>query len=556
MIGNAPPTLAFLSGGMPGKASPGTGPADGASGFGALVASLASTSALASAGEGRQGLQEISAAQAGVTPADMVLDMAVPVDASGNPIMDELASEAAPVDQMPTASADGVALAAGVKLALPVLSPADRAADAGEVPAEEHEAVLPIAARIMAMFLRTSAAPKGEVRGPDGEQAEEPTVTDDSASLETDGETAEMADAVILTVASPTPPSPPLGGTLPAPATPVASTAEPDQEADGAPAQPVLPQGQPRLPPDTELASSAEPEAGEAPPADRDAAQPAAVFRIPTADSDGIVEPGFGTSEDRSSGPVLREAHARNGDARIAHPVDGGMVSDPEASAMPASTPAADASAAIGDAADTSMARISATAAPVSATVSDSQPISVTVQPAVPAPSPSAIADPAAVAHADVEQMAMERHLDLAHDSDWLDQLARDIVSTGAGNSKLQFKLNPENLGSLHVELIRRDDGATVRMTTDSEAARSMLADAQGRLVAEARVQGVRITETSVDLSRGGGGGDQNQRGLGDPQSGQHNSHSQHRDVNGSVTTNGVHADRTEAPATRHERYA
>ena len=41
-------------------------------------------------------------------------------------------------------------------------------------------------------------------------------------------------------------------------------------------------------------------------------------------------------------------------------------------------------------------------------------------------------------------------------------------------------------------------------MTVDTEAARQILSDAQPRLAAEARAQGVRIAETHVDLSGSG----------------------------------------------------
>jgi flagellar hook-length control protein FliK len=50
------------------------------------------------------------------------------------------------------------------------------------------------------------------------------------------------------------------------------------------------------------------------------------------------------------------------------------------------------------------------------------------------------------------------------------------------------------------VEIVQDAGGAAVRLTADNEAARSILADAQPRLIAEARAQGVRISETHVDL--------------------------------------------------------
>ncbi|WP_380872529.1 hypothetical protein ACFB49_34590 [Sphingomonas sp. DBB INV C78] len=184
-----------------------------------------------------------------------------------------------------------------------------------------------------------------------------------------------------------------------------------------------------------------------------------------------------------------------------------------------------------------------------------------------PAPTPAVVASPAPVvdlqaisaatvpANTDMTQQVIGHHLDLARDSAWLDQLARDIVSAGANDAKLQFKLNPEHLGSLHVELIRGGDGASVRMTTETEAARSALSDAQGRLIAEARAQGMKITETHVDLSQQGGR-DQGQRGWADGQSGQSQSQPQSSRVNATVTMKALDAELADRRAASHERYA
>jgi flagellar hook-length control protein FliK len=105
--------------------------------------------------------------------------------------------------------------------------------------------------------------------------------------------------------------------------------------------------------------------------------------------------------------------------------------------------------------------------------------------------------------------MAIEHQLDLAHEGEWLDRLARDIASTAGGEGNpLRFRLNPETLGTLRVEITHDRNGAAVRLTADTEAARTIIADAQPRLVAEARAQGVRISETHVDLGSQTASGD------------------------------------------------
>lgn len=125
---------------------------------------------------------------------------------------------------------------------------------------------------------------------------------------------------------------------------------------------------------------------------------------------------------------------------------------------------------------------------------------------AAPQAAPVEAAPPSATAPATLNpaDQVIEQQLDLAQESEWLDRLAKDIARTAGGEGSLRFKLNPENLGSLHIEMTQGAAGASVRMTADTEAARAIIADAQPRLIAEARAQGVRISEAHVDLGGGG----------------------------------------------------
>lgn len=91
--------------------------------------------------------------------------------------------------------------------------------------------------------------------------------------------------------------------------------------------------------------------------------------------------------------------------------------------------------------------------------------------------------------------------LNLAGGSEWLDQLTHEIGRATDGSGPLRFRLTPESLGELKVEISHSDRGAVVRMTVGTEAAHAALADAQPKLAAEARAQGVRIAETQVDLA-------------------------------------------------------
>ncbi len=101
----------------------------------------------------------------------------------------------------------------------------------------------------------------------------------------------------------------------------------------------------------------------------------------------------------------------------------------------------------------------------------------------------------------DVAQQLIEHELDLAQDGEWLDQLARDIARSGGSEGPMRFRLNPQTLGHLQVEVAQGDKGASIRLTVETEAARTIIADAQPRLMAEARAQGVRVAETHVDLA-------------------------------------------------------
>jgi flagellar hook-length control protein FliK len=94
-----------------------------------------------------------------------------------------------------------------------------------------------------------------------------------------------------------------------------------------------------------------------------------------------------------------------------------------------------------------------------------------------------------------------DRQLDLAKQGAWLDGLARDIASTGDSSSTLRFQVAPQHLGTVQVEMMRGADGAAVTLTASSESARTMLADARPQLVAEAKAQGIHITNAQVDVS-------------------------------------------------------
>lgn len=136
------------------------------------------------------------------------------------------------------------------------------------------------------------------------------------------------------------------------------------------------------------------------------------------------------------------------------------------------------------------------------------------ILPAPAAPAPATAADTgmqvgdAGVTDANsVQQQTIDRHLDLARDTQWLDRLARDISRAADHQGHLKFQLNPEHLGALTVEIVNSAAGTAIRMSTDTDQARQIIADAQPRLIAEVRAQGLRVAESHVDLNNQQSGG-------------------------------------------------
>lgn len=89
-------------------------------------------------------------------------------------------------------------------------------------------------------------------------------------------------------------------------------------------------------------------------------------------------------------------------------------------------------------------------------------------------------------------------HLDLARDSQWIDQLARDIVAVAGQDGKLRFGLSPSNLGQLEVSVETKQDGINIHMQASTEAAARIFAAEQPKLVEELRQSGVRVTNSDL----------------------------------------------------------
>jgi flagellar hook-length control protein FliK len=95
------------------------------------------------------------------------------------------------------------------------------------------------------------------------------------------------------------------------------------------------------------------------------------------------------------------------------------------------------------------------------------------------------------------------RVLDLAKGSEWIGDLARDISRASSTDGTMRFRLAPETLGEMRVEITHNDRGAHIRIHVASEAAQQALADAQPRLMSEAKAQGASIAGAEINLANG-----------------------------------------------------
>jgi flagellar hook-length control protein FliK len=138
--------------------------------------------------------------------------------------------------------------------------------------------------------------------------------------------------------------------------------------------------------------------------------------------------------------------------------------------------------------------------------------------------------------------------LDFGGGDEWINELARDIARVASPDGTMRFRLSPETLGEMKVEITQSERGSHVRMNVTTEAAQQALAEAQPKLVAEARAQGVRIAETEISFT----GGHSSGREAGGHAA--HQSEQPMRALRGGPDTD---TDSTDAPRrTRSERYA
>lgn len=90
------------------------------------------------------------------------------------------------------------------------------------------------------------------------------------------------------------------------------------------------------------------------------------------------------------------------------------------------------------------------------------------------------------------------QQLDLARDTQWIEQLTREIVSVAGQDGKLRFGLAPDGLGQLEVMVETQQDGVNIQFQTSTENAAKIIAAEQPKLLEELRQSGVRVANNDL----------------------------------------------------------
>lgn len=89
--------------------------------------------------------------------------------------------------------------------------------------------------------------------------------------------------------------------------------------------------------------------------------------------------------------------------------------------------------------------------------------------------------------------------IDIGVSGQWIDGLAREIATLAASDGQGSFRLSPEHLGPMRVDVRNGEQGAEVRLTVETEAAERVLFQDADRLKSDARHAAVRIADVIVE---------------------------------------------------------
>ncbi|RVT43334.1 flagellar hook-length control protein FliK [Sphingobium algorifonticola] len=100
---------------------------------------------------------------------------------------------------------------------------------------------------------------------------------------------------------------------------------------------------------------------------------------------------------------------------------------------------------------------------------------------------------------ADIGGMLGQQVIDMGSGGQWIDGLAREIAALGKGDGQGSFRLSPEHLGPMRVDIRAGDQGANVTLTVETKVAEAMLVQDRHLLKADAQLSALRIGEVTVE---------------------------------------------------------
>lgn len=115
---------------------------------------------------------------------------------------------------------------------------------------------------------------------------------------------------------------------------------------------------------------------------------------------------------------------------------------------------------------------------------------------------PARAVDVAQPATANVSAQLGQSVVDLSSGSQWIDGLAREIATLSAGDGRGSFRLSPEHLGPMRVDLRPVDDGVAIHLSVEVEEAAAILSRESTHLKAEAQATGLRVADVAVERVR------------------------------------------------------
>lgn len=116
-----------------------------------------------------------------------------------------------------------------------------------------------------------------------------------------------------------------------------------------------------------------------------------------------------------------------------------------------------------------------------------------------PSPSTAVVQPTSGTPTVDLAASLGQQVIDMGSDGQWIDGLAREIATLSKSEGHGSFRLSPEHLGPMRVDIRPGEQGANVTLTVETKAAESMLMQDRATLKADAQLAAVRIGEVTVE---------------------------------------------------------